>query len=68
MHGWILLESKGWRTRRMQLILGYIASHKEINSSSISKWAKETLSGMKNFGEFSGHLTRSAATAKVNFC
>ena len=52
----------------MQLILGYIASHKEINSSSISKWAKETLSGMKNFREFSGHSTRSAATAKVNFC
>ena len=63
-----LLRSKGWRNgHKNQLLLSHINPHKEVSSSTISRWLRETLdlSGVTNLGEFGGHSTRSASTSKA---
>ena len=52
----------------MQLLLSFMSPHKEIASLTVSKWIKDTLglSGVNKFGDFSGHLTCSAAISKVD--
>jgi len=63
-----LLRSKKWRTENKdQLLLGHTNPHKEVSSSTISRWIKDTLelSGVTKLGSFSGHSTRSASTSKA---
>ena len=63
-----LLRSKEWRTEnKKQLLLSHINPHREVSSSTISRWIKETseLSGVTELGSFSGHSTRSASTSKA---
>ena len=54
-------RSEKWRTdTKNQLLLSYISPHKEVTSSTISNWIKETLkfSGATTLGEFGEHSTR----------
>ena len=64
-----LLRSKEWRTEnKKQLLLSHKNPHREVSSSTISRWIKETLelSGVTELGSFSGHSTRSASTSKAD--
>ena len=64
-----ILRSKEWRTEsKKQLLLSHINPHREVSSSTISRWIKETLelSGVTELGSFSGHSTRSASTSKAD--
>ena len=52
----------------MQLLLRFFSPHKEISSSSNSKWIKDTLvfSGVNTFRNFCGHPNRSVVTSKAD--
>ena len=57
-------RSKAWRdVNKTQLLLSFIKHHKEVSSSTISKWIKEVikLSGI-NIEIFKGHSSRSASS------
>jgi len=63
-----LLRSKDWRNiGKNQLILSFVNPHREVVSSTISRWLRETLdlSGVTMIGDFSGYSTRSASTSKA---
>ena len=54
--------------KQKQLLLSHINPHREVSSSTISRWIKVTLelSGVTELGSFSGHSTRSASTSKAD--
>ena len=60
-------RTKIWRDGKNQLLLSSIQPHKEVCSSTISRWLKETLvlSGIIEILDFGGHSTRSASTSKA---
>ena len=65
-----LLRSNSWRSEgKTKLLLSSICPHKEITSSTVSKWIKDilVLPGVIKFWDFSAHSTRSAATSKTDF-
>jgi len=59
--------SKDWRDKKTQLLLSFLKPHKEVASSTVSRWIKTVLglTGIRELGNFSGHSTRSASTSKV---
>ena len=60
-------RTKVWRNGKKQLPLSFIQPHKEVSSSTISPWLKETVvySGVTKILHFGGHSTRSASTSKA---
>ena len=67
MSGCLLDRTKVWRDGKNQLLLSFIQPHKEVRSSTISRWLKETLvfSGVTEILDFGGHSTRSASASKA---
>ena len=65
-----LLRSNSWRSEgKTKLLLSSIYPHKEITSSTVSKWIEDilVLPGVIKFWGFIAHSTRSAATSKTFF-
>ena len=60
-------RTKVWRDGKNQLPLSFIQLHKEVCSSTLSRWLKEALvlSGITKILKFGGLSTRSASTSKV---
>ena len=60
-------RTKVWRDGKIQLLLSFIHPLKEVCSSTISRWLKETivLSGVTEILDFGGYSTRSASTSKA---
>ena len=60
-------RTKVWRDGKNQLPLSFIQPHKEVCSSTISRWLKEALvlSGITKILNFGGLSTRSSSTSKV---
>ena len=60
-------RSEGWRGDKTQLILSYVAPHREVTSSTIARWIKKKLSltGV-DVERFKAHSTRSASTSKAS--
>ena len=65
--GCFLDRTKVWRNGKNRLLLSFIQPHKEMCSSTISPWLKETLvlSGVTKILDFWGHSIRSASTLKA---
>ena len=57
-------RSRQWRGSKTQLLLSHIKPHKEVSSSTVSRWLKDTiaLAGIDT-NVFKGHSSRSAASA-----
>ena len=64
-----LERAKVWRDGKNQLLLSFIQLHKEVCSSIISCWLKETivLSGVTKSLDFGGHSTRSVSISMADF-
>ena len=60
-------RTKVGRDGKNQLLLSFIQPHKEVCSSTTSRWLKETLvlPGVTEILDFGGHSTRSASTSKA---
>ena len=60
----VYLDRRGGKN---QLLYSFIQPHKEVHSSAISRWLKETLvlSGTTESLDSGGHSTTSASTSKV---
>ena len=69
MSGCLLDRTKVWRDGKNQLLLSFIQPRKEVCSSTISRWLKETLvlSGETKILDFRGHSSRSVSTSKAEF-
>ena len=60
-------RTKVWRNGKNQLLMSFIQPHKEVCTSTISRWLEETLVlwGVTEILDFGGHSTRSASTSKA---
>ena len=60
-------RTKVGRDGKNQLLFSFIQPHKEVCSSTMSRWLKETLvlPGVTEILDFGGHCTRSASTSKA---